>query len=732
MEKDDPTIRALFPHLNADIRSALKYQYDANTRRSLTLNVFPDEADLRDRTYQPGLIQVKPTVPLPDYLLPIGSLCADCEKQGVCRYQKSANSELKHIEWELERRSFIRRQGTEGSCTGQALAAVIDILKLRRQFGRPTGCFSSLKEEAEFDKWAKNRTSARMLYEMARNYEFAPESQLSGSTIRNALKAFYHNGVCSEAHAPYSAGDLSWVLSVERAKDARGTMLGSYFRVDSDIHEWQAALNEVGAILASGMVHDGWQNLELINDQATHSLPNKIPERTSEHRILGGHAFAVVGYNADGFYVLNSWGDSWGRVYDPRTYTVNEGIPGVALWTYADWHRHALDAWVFRLTHPAAKTVGKKSGWRRNTHNLSGERSSSEPRLIINGHYLHLGRGGLVRRGKYPSELDTFEQTKRYLEEEGHVEVPGVEKVKEIPGEKYQSLILCFMSGTANLESDANMIEALVRLFKSERHYPVFVFWTYAQVAHIINIVNANRDTLIERYGGSDKSLRFRVDQELSEFGWLFRARMEQQIFDLVDLKYKDPSPLQAATMPLIEWATRNNKKIHLMAHSDGSLLLNNYLRGLKKKSELIYDRLQQHVASCQLVAPIAIEAGLAQIADCVTPQCDIDLITLTVEEELIDTVGNYTSTYPQMLQNVFYPNTSKHENLILGLYAHAGSAITRKMNELNIVSRKNEKSIAKYTHTVAPRDTRQKQPLHFNMMSNRALVNVMLKKIGE
>ena len=54
----------------------------------------------------------------------------------------------------------------------------------------------------------------------------------------------------------------------------------------------------------------------------------RIPYRSGT---IGGHAFAIVGYTEDGFWVQNSWGASWGD-------------NGLALWAYEDWLENVQDA----------------------------------------------------------------------------------------------------------------------------------------------------------------------------------------------------------------------------------------------------------------------------------------------------------------------------------------------------------------------------------------------------
>ena len=89
---------------------------------------------------------------------------------------------------------------------------------------------------------------------------------------------------------------------------------------------------EVGAIYVSGDVHGGW-------DMAVSKKPIPTIPWTSSTKPDGGHAFALVGYDADGFIVQNSWGPGW-------------GYHGFARLLYDDWLRHGDDAWVAVMGAP--------------------------------------------------------------------------------------------------------------------------------------------------------------------------------------------------------------------------------------------------------------------------------------------------------------------------------------------------------------------------------------------
>ena len=75
-----------------------------------------------------------------------------------------------------------------------------------------------------------------------------------------------------------------------------------------------SALAEVGILYATGTVHEGWGQI---------GADGVIPF-TAE--ALGGHAFAIVGYDERGFWIQNSWGRDWGK-------------GGFALISYDDWLR---------------------------------------------------------------------------------------------------------------------------------------------------------------------------------------------------------------------------------------------------------------------------------------------------------------------------------------------------------------------------------------------------------
>jgi hypothetical protein len=198
-------------------------------------------------------------------------------------------------------------QGEEGACTGFALATVIHE-SMRRTWG------------------TVDQISPWMLYHNAQKYdEWAGESY-EGSSCRGALKAWQKNGVL-----PLKDWGKSRVkdVSLEEKQASFEFPCGLYARATTrKIRELHIAIAMNGAIYCSGDVHSGWDNVN-----------KKTGIIEENHKINGGHAFALVGYTELGFVVQNSWGEDWGK-------------DGFAILKYEDFLRTICDAWVVGLGAP--------------------------------------------------------------------------------------------------------------------------------------------------------------------------------------------------------------------------------------------------------------------------------------------------------------------------------------------------------------------------------------------
>ena len=183
------------------------------------------------------------------------------------------------------------RKGAEGTCGGQALAALIDAQRIHAQVAEPY------------------QASARMIYECARlatGARGAPVAGVAaerraddaeGVSLRDVIKAFYNYGVCRETLWPYAAGGDPGQLSVERARDAKSLSLGAYYRLRPNLNTYHAALHETGAVVVSAELHDGWLPKRVrAKGEIVPPRPGQPPGTLDQEK----HAFVVVGYTPEG------------------------------------------------------------------------------------------------------------------------------------------------------------------------------------------------------------------------------------------------------------------------------------------------------------------------------------------------------------------------------------------------------------------------------------------------
>ena len=357
----------------------------------------PDVADARDYIYQPALIRLDPSIEPRKW-------------------------------WEP---SFVRNQNDEPSCTGHALASIIDLLRLRDA------------PKAEKRPWA----SARMLYSIARYHDRWPGEDYRGSSIRGVLKGFYFNGVCSieeDERARDGKEDAEWHINRDILESARTVQLGAYFRVRARLSDVHAALKEVGVVLTSADIHKGWAA-----EDGRISFAGRHPR-------VGRHAFVIVGYDSSGFWVQNSWGREWGD-------------QGLAHWSYDDWAANVIDMWVLRLGAPLARKGEPRRPQLASNRRMTLKRSRFEDaddetvpspsRLDVVGHVVPLSRGSLERFGEYNVNQKTLFATARIIRDR----------------DKYQHQLIHFMG----LQEDETAAVAAVRetlpVFKENGVYPIFV-----------------------------------------------------------------------------------------------------------------------------------------------------------------------------------------------------------------------------------------------------------------
>lgn len=390
-----------------------------------TLDAVPDRVDARDFVYQPRL------GPLPDQLV-------NCDLVPE-----------------------ILDQGSEGACTGFALAAVIGYLLKARGMSQ--------------------RISPRMLYEMARRYDEWPGEEYEGSSARGGMKGWVRHGVCTRDKWPDDKHGPRY-FTPEIAKESLLTPGGAFYRVSHrDIRDMHAALAEVGVLYVTLMVHEGWfepgpmkRTIEY-EDAYRNKRRRTLPVIQRQGRAESGHAVAIVGYTLEGFIIQNSWGETWG-----------EG--GFALLPYEDYMLHATDVWVAQLGVPVTIDLWEQ-GAADTTKGLH-RATRVIPLEVIRPYVVDVGNNGeLSSTGDYWTTEDDLEQLFTRL-------IP--EKTRDWSKKR----VLLYLHGGLNEErAVAQRIVAFHDVLLENEIYPIHIMWETGFVETLNNIIRDYFTDVDERAG---------------------------------------------------------------------------------------------------------------------------------------------------------------------------------------------------------------------------------------
>lgn len=548
------------------------------------LNAVKDAPDLRDRWYEPRLVQLKAHV--------------DNSKHAV-----------------------IRDQGEEGACTGFGLAAVIDILQRRNR-------------NTTF------RASTRMLYEMARHHDEWPGQRYSGSSCRGAIKGWKNMGVCRETQWPYDARKPG-ELTIPRAIAARDTTLGAYYRLRPDVNDYHAALNEVDAIYVSADVHAGWWAPKARKgDKLAVIQPSSTPE--------GGHAFCIVGYDAEGFIVQNSWGPKWGS-------------GGLALWRYEDWLDNVSDGWVLRLAVPTPAIFGLSS--RGQAQQDAGFLQRAPKRIEIAGHFIHFDDGVLEDKGDYWSTAPDLRRS--------------AERIRD-SAQKYPHLLIYAHGGLNSPKASATRIAALKDGFRRNGIYPLHMMYDTGLAEELKDAVT--RAVSGRQAGNFLGDLRAAVVERSDAFIEDVVRKPVTPLWDEMKRGARlpwvakpagEPGDGEAAIAVFASLLRQSGVRIHLAGHSTGAILLGHLLGALDRLGE------GDLVASCTLLAP-ACSIGfyeehylprLGKHSTAATRLPQLDVCNLRDSLERADSVGPYRKS---LLYLVSHALERAEARPLLGMEKHA------------------------------------------------------------
>ncbi|AOF91744.1 C1 family peptidase [Sinorhizobium sp. RAC02] len=478
------------------------------------LDILPDLPDIRDRAYQPHLQRLAP--------------------------QKTPRIAFS-----------VRNQGQTQSCVGHSLAHIIDVLR----FAEPDG------PEPE-------RVSAQMLYEMARKNDEWAETIHDGSSLRGGLKGFFRNGVCTEGTPGEDAAP--WVLTYDIAKAARATRLGAYFRVQPDISDYHAALQEVGAVYISAQIHSNWDK-----PKNGRIAPGGTPK--------GGHAFVIVGYDAEGFWILNSWGEEWGK-------------DGTAHWSYEDWAATVMDAWVLQLGVPAPNAFSAVP--KVTAAEATGLFGFGDPkRDDILGHFINIDDGRLITQGKYysPSSTEMLETVDRLTRTDSN------------GGKGFSDLVIYAHGGLNTTVAESKRISAWKRseIFTRNRIYNFHLMWASGFFDEVFGSMS-NKLAGLAGGGLWDPVFETGLGKDAGQKAWRnMKGDAEAAFFDRgTNSTLSDEEEYGGGIKglrPLLKAldTAENRPRLHLVGHSAGSIVLGRLLSAFDK-----FGLKNTEIASVHLMAP--------------------------------------------------------------------------------------------------------------------------------
>ena len=420
-------------------------------------------------------------------------------------------------------------QGTEGACTGFGLATVVHYLLRTRDIIRD-----------------ENEVSPRMLYNMARRYDEWPGEKYSGSSARGAMKGWHKHGVCSRKHWVYDRKfeDQDGALYTKRYEEALRRPLGAYFRVNhKDLVAMHAAMTEVGILYATAQVHEGWQNV------GTDGMINWGPEA----KIVGGHAFAIVAYDARGFWIQNSWADDWGK-------------DGFAQISYDDWLANGSDIWVARLGAPVVlrdrESVSRAVG-------VAAQGSRSYVFCDLRPHIISLGNNGQFKTdGTYGTSEEDVKEI--FSQISSRVEGNGSTPIKHL---------LLYSHGGLTAEDDAIQKVADLRPPLLEAGvFPLCFIWRTDLWTTITNIL---QDALTRRRpeGFLDNAKDFMLDRLDDGIEPIARGAGGRRVWAEMQQNATLASQKNGGLLVVlneIKKLTRRHSglRVHLVGHSAGSILL--------------------------------------------------------------------------------------------------------------------------------------------------------------
>jgi hypothetical protein len=397
----------------------------------------------------------------------------------------------------------------------------------------------------------------------------------------------------------------------------------------------QAAIYEVGAIYVSSDVHAGWDL------RPTRNLPLPTIKWKPGTKPDGGHAFALVGYDHDGFIVQNSWGPSWGYL-------------GFARLLYDDWLTNGTDAWAAVLGVPitarapsiilsSGRTVPKSTPYLANglvngaTAEIVSQPVSATAWSTAEAvkHCLVLGNQGLPdqvtiddENGSEAAQRVCLDFPKAWLEED----------------KSHKRIAVYVHGGLNDLRDGIQRACVMGPWFEKNGIYPIFVVWQSGYfdsltgivcdvVGRIVGMAEPRKRSLVDRLSDARDQLIEAAAIPAARPVW---SEMKENAIGASTLWNVNG---QRGGMVILADALKKLGKVevHLVGHSAGAIVLGAFLAQMKRAG--------LSAASVSLYAPactvrFALDTYVPAIRDKVIDAKKLAFEILSNKNEENDTVG--------------------------------------------------------------------------------------------
>jgi hypothetical protein len=450
--------------------------------------------------------------------------------------------------------------------------------------------------------------------------------------------------------------------------DAQKTQGGAYYRVmHKNVRDVHSALNDVGIVYATLMVHDGWfePGPTKVKVECLHKGRRRtqyLPVIQREGHADGGHAVAFVGYTAQGFIVQNSWGESWGE-------------RGFALLPYEDYLLHATDVWVAQLGVTVTADLWESTKAADTTKGLY-RASQVVPLSEIRPYVIDVGNNGVLS------------DTGDYWTKEEDLDRLFCETIPDTTREWPTKRVLLYLHGGLNSEKEtAARVIALRDVCLANQIYPLHIMWETDWMNTLQNIFKDKFSDVGKLAGGGWLDNLTEGTDRVVE---ITAARPGGALWSEMKQNARLASESEQGAMQLMSSSIAKARKqlgakagknweLHIVAHSAGSIFAGHALKIILNTGI----RLQ----TMQLLAPAISMQDFKQLmlksitnGECPTPFTYV----LSDSSERNDGVGPYRKSLLYLVSNAF---EASRETPLLGMHAyiHRDAAI-RKLLESRLI----------------------------------------------